>query len=165
MSCIQTLSFFFSLPCFAPPSLLPLLVFSLSPPSFANLFPCSFFLHSFPPFLFSLPLFSLPLLLPLFPSIFPKPKLFDIVRRYDTLQNVIQSVTRNLKSIVLTFVLALILIYLYSIIGYVLFPNDFMMPTNPMVHEGMLDFAQKSCLDRKCNRHYSLVPRPLVHAH
>jgi len=52
---------------------------------------------------------------------------------------------------VLTFVLALILIYLYSIIGYILFPNDFMMPTNPMVHEGMLDVAQKACLERKYN--------------
>jgi len=74
--------------------------------------------------------------------------LFDVVMRYDTLQNVIKSVFRNFKSIVLTFGLAVILIYLYSILGYVFFPNDFMMPTNPLVHEGMLDYAQKACLDR-----------------
>ena len=69
--------------------------------------------------------------------------------RYDTLQNVIKSVFRNFKSIVLTFGLAVTLIYLYSILGYVFFPNDFMMPTNPLVHEGMLDYSQKACLDRK----------------
>lgn len=58
-------------------------------------------------------------------------QLFDVVVRYDTLRNVINSVTRNLKSILLTAILALILIFLYSIFGYIFFPNDFLMPTNP----------------------------------
>ena len=58
-------------------------------------------------------------------------QLFDVVVRYDTLRNVINSGTRNLKSIVLTAVLAVILIFLYSIFGYVFFPDDFLLPTNP----------------------------------
>ncbi|XP_046445676.1 inositol 1,4,5-trisphosphate receptor-like [Daphnia pulex] len=43
--------------------------------------------------------------------------LFDVVYREETLLNVIRSVTRNGRSIVLTAVLALILIYMFSIIG------------------------------------------------
>ena len=66
-----------------------------------------------------------------FPSTLLSMQLFDIVVRYDTLRNVINSVTRNLKSIVLTAILALILIFLYSIFGYVFFPDDFLLPTHP----------------------------------
>jgi len=50
--------------------------------------------------------------------------LFDVVYREETLLNVIRSVTRNGRSIVLTAVLALIsliLVYMFSIIGYLLF--------------------------------------------
>ena len=43
--------------------------------------------------------------------------LFDVVYREDTLLNVMRSVTRNGRSIVLTAVLALILVYMFSIIG------------------------------------------------
>ena len=43
--------------------------------------------------------------------------LFDVVYREDTLLNVIRSVTRNGRSIILTAVLALILVYMFSIIG------------------------------------------------
>lgn len=41
--------------------------------------------------------------------------------------NVIRSVTRNGRSIVLTAVLALILVYLFSIIGYMFFKDDFLV--------------------------------------
>jgi hypothetical protein len=51
---------------------------------------------------------------PFFFSVF----LFDVVYREETLLNVIRSVTRNGRSIVLTAVLALILVYMFSIIGY-----------------------------------------------
>ena len=44
------------------------------------------------------------------------------------------SVTKNIQSILLTAVLAIILIYLYSILGYMFFSNDFMIATNPMEH-------------------------------
>ncbi|XP_012156517.1 inositol 1,4,5-trisphosphate receptor isoform X2 [Ceratitis capitata] len=53
--------------------------------------------------------------------------LFDVVYREETLVNVIRSVTRNGRSIVLTAVLALILVYLFSIIGYIFFKDDFLV--------------------------------------
>uniref|UniRef100_A0A8C9S8L0 Inositol 1,4,5-trisphosphate receptor n=1 Tax=Scleropages formosus TaxID=113540 RepID=A0A8C9S8L0_SCLFO len=53
--------------------------------------------------------------------------LFDLVYREETLLNVIKSVTRNGRSIVLTAVLALILVYLFSIVGYIFFQNDFIL--------------------------------------
>ncbi|XP_072402535.1 inositol 1,4,5-trisphosphate receptor isoform X3 [Diabrotica undecimpunctata] len=56
--------------------------------------------------------------------------LFDVVYREETLLNVIRSVTRNGRSIVLTAVLALILVYMFSIIGYMFFKNDFIVSVN-----------------------------------
>lgn len=57
-------------------------------------------------------------------------QLFDVVYREETLVNVIRSVTRNGRSIVLTAVLALILVYLFSIIGYMFFRDDFLVPVD-----------------------------------
>ncbi|RCN44778.1 transporter, cation channel family protein [Ancylostoma caninum] len=51
--------------------------------------------------------------------------LFDIVASEETLRNVISSVTKNWQSIILTGLLALILIYIFSIIGYSFFQRDF----------------------------------------
>uniref|UniRef100_A0A5K4FB58 Inositol 1,4,5-trisphosphate receptor n=1 Tax=Schistosoma mansoni TaxID=6183 RepID=A0A5K4FB58_SCHMA len=51
--------------------------------------------------------------------------LLDVVTREETLLNVVRSVTKNGRSIFLTGILALIIIYLYSIIGYAYFQNDF----------------------------------------
>lgn len=42
----------------------------------------------------------------------------------------IRSVTRNGRSIIFTAVLALILVYLFSIIGYVFFKDDFLVPVD-----------------------------------
>ncbi|KAG5862348.1 hypothetical protein JTB14_024863 [Gonioctena quinquepunctata] len=56
--------------------------------------------------------------------------LFDVVYREETLLNVIRSVTRNGRSIILTAVLALILVYMFSIIGYMFFRNDFIVSVN-----------------------------------
>lgn len=54
----------------------------------------------------------------------------------------IRSVTRNGRSIVFTAVLALILVYLFSIIGYVFFKDDFLVPVDdeimPNSGDGML---------------------------
>ncbi|XP_064398624.1 inositol 1,4,5-trisphosphate receptor type 2-like isoform X2 [Halichondria panicea] len=58
--------------------------------------------------------------------------LIDIVYRYDTLMNVINSVLRNYQSILLTTILAIIIIYLYAIIGYLFFADDFRLVTNPL---------------------------------
>ena len=53
-----------------------------------------------------------------------------MVYREETLLNVIRSVTRNGRSIVFTAVLALILVYLFSIIGYIFFKDDFLVPVD-----------------------------------
>ncbi|KAL7012797.1 hypothetical protein ACKWTF_015057 [Chironomus riparius] len=56
--------------------------------------------------------------------------LFDVVYREETLLNVIRSVTRNGRSIILTAVLAIILVYMFSIIGYIFFKDDFLVPVD-----------------------------------
>ncbi|XP_031422658.1 inositol 1,4,5-trisphosphate receptor type 3 isoform X2 [Clupea harengus] len=53
--------------------------------------------------------------------------LFDLIYREETLFNVIKSVTRNGRSILLTALLALILVYLFSIVGFLYLKNDFIM--------------------------------------
>ncbi|XP_071509549.1 inositol 1,4,5-trisphosphate receptor-like [Diadema antillarum] len=60
---------------------------------------------------------------PLFYSVL----MLDVVYQEETLLNVIRSVTRNFRSIALTTVLALILVYLFSIIGYLTFRDDFVI--------------------------------------
>lgn len=49
-----------------------------------------------------------------------------MIFRDATLFQVTQSVTRNGKSIMLTMMLALILIYLFSVVGFVFFRDDFL---------------------------------------
>jgi hypothetical protein len=51
--------------------------------------------------------------------------LFDVVYREETQLNAIHSVTRNGRSIVLTAVLAVILVYMFSILGYFSFMSLF----------------------------------------
>ncbi|XP_072540573.1 inositol 1,4,5-trisphosphate-gated calcium channel ITPR1 isoform X2 [Salminus brasiliensis] len=67
--------------------------------------------------------------------------LFDLVNREETLLNVIKSVTRNGRSIVLTAVLGLILVYLFSIVGYIFFKDDFILEVdripNSTLEEGV----------------------------
>lgn len=57
----------------------------------------------------------------------PAAQLFDLIYREDTLFNVIKSVTRNGRSILLTALLALILVYLFSIVGFLCLKDDFIM--------------------------------------
>ncbi|XP_068212186.1 LOW QUALITY PROTEIN: inositol 1,4,5-trisphosphate receptor [Palaemon carinicauda] len=59
--------------------------------------------------------------------------LFDVVYREETLLNVMRSVTRNGWSIILTAALALILVYMFSIIGYMFFRNDFIVDVTDKV--------------------------------
>ncbi|XP_036388451.1 inositol 1,4,5-trisphosphate receptor type 3 isoform X2 [Megalops cyprinoides] len=63
--------------------------------------------------------------------------LFDLIYREETLFNVIKSVTRNGRSILLTALLALILVYLFSIVGFLCLKNDFIMEVDrlPLPHE------------------------------
>uniref|UniRef100_G1SPN3 Inositol 1,4,5-trisphosphate receptor n=1 Tax=Oryctolagus cuniculus TaxID=9986 RepID=G1SPN3_RABIT len=53
--------------------------------------------------------------------------LFDLIYREETLFNVIKSVTRNGRSILLTALLALILVYLFSIVGFLFLKDDFIL--------------------------------------
>uniref|UniRef100_A0A673N6Q6 Inositol 1,4,5-trisphosphate receptor n=1 Tax=Sinocyclocheilus rhinocerous TaxID=307959 RepID=A0A673N6Q6_9TELE len=63
--------------------------------------------------------------------------LFDLVRREETLLNVMRSVTKNGRSIFLTAALAIILVYLFSIVGFLFFKDDFLMQVDrlPMTRE------------------------------
>uniref|UniRef100_A0A3Q2NQM8 Ion transport domain-containing protein n=1 Tax=Fundulus heteroclitus TaxID=8078 RepID=A0A3Q2NQM8_FUNHE len=58
--------------------------------------------------------------------------LFDLIYREETLFNVIKSVTRNGRSILLTALLALILVYLFSILGFLFLKEDFIMEVDPL---------------------------------
>lgn len=69
----------------------------------------------------------------LFHEFFYSLLMLDVVYREETLLNVIKSVTRNGRSIILTAVLAVILIYLFSIIGYMFFKDDFIMEVDPAI--------------------------------
>ena len=71
--------------------------------------------------------------------------MLDVVYREETLLNVIKSVTRNGRSIILTAVLAVILIYLFSIIGYMFFKDDFIMEVDPAL-EALQLAANSECL-------------------
>uniref|UniRef100_A0A3Q2TMC2 Inositol 1,4,5-trisphosphate receptor n=1 Tax=Fundulus heteroclitus TaxID=8078 RepID=A0A3Q2TMC2_FUNHE len=71
--------------------------------------------------------------------------LFDLVYREETLLNVIKSVTRNGRSIVLTAVLALILVYLFSIVGYIFFKDDFLLAVDRIPNKTLELFSGGVC--------------------
>uniref|UniRef100_A0A8C8RUA4 Inositol 1,4,5-trisphosphate receptor n=1 Tax=Pelusios castaneus TaxID=367368 RepID=A0A8C8RUA4_9SAUR len=71
--------------------------------------------------------------------------LFDLVYREETLLNVIKSVTRNGRSIILTAVLALILVYLFSIVGYLFFKDDFILEVDKLPNETLLTGNGENC--------------------
>uniref|UniRef100_A0A3Q3GY29 Ion transport domain-containing protein n=1 Tax=Labrus bergylta TaxID=56723 RepID=A0A3Q3GY29_9LABR len=74
--------------------------------------------------------------------------LFDLVIREETLLNVIKSVTRNGRSIILTAVLAIFLVYFFSIIGFLFFKNDFRMEVDHLLPKGVPGTCVKdSCPD------------------
>uniref|UniRef100_A0A8R1DTF9 Inositol 1,4,5-trisphosphate receptor n=1 Tax=Caenorhabditis japonica TaxID=281687 RepID=A0A8R1DTF9_CAEJA len=67
--------------------------------------------------------------------------LFDIVATEETLQNVIASVTRNYQSIVWTGLLALILLYFFSILGFLFFRRDFYLEIDPVDSEPSISIS------------------------
>ncbi|XP_047441475.1 inositol 1,4,5-trisphosphate receptor type 3 isoform X2 [Mugil cephalus] len=75
--------------------------------------------------------------------------LFDLIYREETLFNVIKSVTRNGRSILLTALLALILVYLFSIVGFLCLKEDFIMEVDPLpriaAENGASQDFMKSC--------------------
>lgn len=62
--------------------------------------------------------------------------MFDLLIREETLLNVIKSVTRNGRSIILTAVLAIFLVYFFSIIGFLFFKDDFRMEVDRLPAPG-----------------------------
>ncbi|XP_041439755.1 inositol 1,4,5-trisphosphate receptor type 3 isoform X2 [Xenopus laevis] len=80
--------------------------------------------------------------------------LFDLIYREETLFNVIKSVTRNGRSILLTALLALILVYLFSIVGFLFLKDDFIMEVDrlpkaasPMAPNTFAEFCEKDQID------------------
>ncbi|XP_034446467.1 inositol 1,4,5-trisphosphate receptor type 3 isoform X2 [Hippoglossus hippoglossus] len=81
--------------------------------------------------------------------------LFDLIYREETLFNVIKSVTRNGRSILLTALLALILVYLFSIVGFLCLKEDFIMEVDllpqlakaPQQNEASQDFLDSCSSD------------------
>ncbi|KAG7242347.1 hypothetical protein INR49_023906 [Caranx melampygus] len=73
--------------------------------------------------------------------------LFDLIYREETLFNVIKSVTRNGRSILLTALLALILVYLFSIVGFLCLKEDFIMEVDPLLQIA----AEGSNSERACD--------------
>ncbi|XP_041983681.1 inositol 1,4,5-trisphosphate receptor isoform X2 [Aricia agestis] len=78
--------------------------------------------------------------------------LLDVVYREETLLNVMRSVTRNGRSILLTAVLALVLVYLFSIVGYMFFRDHFLLSVDrldddddPRFDNGCLSDEGETC--------------------
>ncbi|KAM9754184.1 inositol 1,4,5-trisphosphate-gated calcium channel ITPR2 isoform 2-T2 [Menidia menidia] len=81
--------------------------------------------------------------------------LFDLVIREETLLNVIKSVTRNGRSILLTALLAIFLVYFFSIIGFLFLKDDFRMEVDRLPVPGKRDLHINSegtdtCLKDGC---------------
>ncbi|XP_026086465.1 inositol 1,4,5-trisphosphate receptor type 2-like [Carassius auratus] len=80
--------------------------------------------------------------------------LFDLVRREETLLNVIRSVTKNGRSIFLTAVLAIILVYLFSIVGFLFFKDDFLMEVDRLPASKKINVKESiSCQSETCSYH------------
>uniref|UniRef100_A0A673C154 Inositol 1,4,5-trisphosphate receptor n=1 Tax=Sphaeramia orbicularis TaxID=375764 RepID=A0A673C154_9TELE len=92
--------------------------------------------------------------------------LFDLVYREETLLNVIKSVTRNGRSIVLTAVLALILVYLFSIVGYIFFKDDFILAVDRIPNKTLGMMKPRSnewpCLTQTLKTHRIRRPSAVV---
>lgn len=63
--------------------------------------------------------------------------MFDVILREQTLLNVVKSVTRNGRSILLTAVLALVLVYMFSIVGFLFFQEDFELEVERPIQRGI----------------------------
>ncbi|KAK2918004.1 inositol 1,4,5-trisphosphate-gated calcium channel ITPR2 [Channa argus] len=89
--------------------------------------------------------------------------LFDLVIREETLLNVIKSVTRNGRSIILTAVLAIFLVYFFSIIGFLFLKDDFRMEVDRLPLPGKGDLLSNSEIRSSCMTDTCPVstPRPV----
>lgn len=99
---------------------------------------------------------------PLFYSIL----LLSVVYQEETLKNVIRSVTRNGRSIILTALLAVILIYLFSIIGFLFFRDDFIIEVskkseNHLLQNHLFQSQHSESLNPESQHSESLSPESL----
>uniref|UniRef100_A0A7N8YJQ7 Inositol 1,4,5-trisphosphate receptor n=1 Tax=Mastacembelus armatus TaxID=205130 RepID=A0A7N8YJQ7_9TELE len=88
--------------------------------------------------------------------------LFDLVIREETLLNVIKSVTRNGRSIILTAVLAIFLVYFFSIIGFLFFKDDFRMEVDHLSAPGKKDLLSNTGLSDSCVKDSCSISLPKV---
>ncbi|KAG7297145.1 hypothetical protein JYU34_020113 [Plutella xylostella] len=77
--------------------------------------------------------------------------LLDIVYREETLLNVMRSVTRNGRSILLTAVLALVLVYMFSIVGYMFFRDHFLLQVDQLDDDE--SFNIDNCIDDPASKY------------
>ncbi|XP_056908962.1 inositol 1,4,5-trisphosphate receptor type 2 isoform X1 [Takifugu flavidus] len=86
--------------------------------------------------------------------------LFDLVIREETLLNVIKSVTRNGRSIILTAILALFLVYFFSIIGFLFLKDDFRMEVDrlPVPDTELKDMLSNREVPKTCSKEF--CPKP-----
>ncbi|KAL3982635.1 RIH domain family protein [Acanthocheilonema viteae] len=85
--------------------------------------------------------------------------LFDIVASEETLRNVIRSVTRNWQSIIMTGLLAVILVYIFSIIGYLYFQKDFQLEIDELDSDEKDNIACENLPSLKCIRSHPFMSR------
>merc|ERR1719312_604155 len=79
---------------------------------------------------------------PLFYSIL----LMDIVYHETTLRQAVSSIFSNLRSILFTFILAVVIIYYFAIVGYILLQDDFLIEIAPTHSMGEIDtMKERSC--------------------
>ncbi|KAL6106962.1 itpr2 [Pungitius sinensis] len=86
--------------------------------------------------------------------------LFDLVIREETLLNVIKSVTRNGRSIILTAVLAIFLVYFFSIIGFLFLKDDFRMEVDRLPASGKADTLSNKGIADSCMKDSCPVSTP-----
>ncbi|GAU93572.1 hypothetical protein RvY_05495 [Ramazzottius varieornatus] len=103
--------------------------------------------------------------------------LLDIVYREETLYNVVRSVTRNGRSILLTAVLAVILIYMFSMVGYLFFSHHFikevstvtslLLPEKTVVGSNeaskIIDLNQETEMEHVCHSMLTCMVTTLLH--
>ncbi|XP_072946066.1 inositol 1,4,5-trisphosphate receptor [Epargyreus clarus] len=85
--------------------------------------------------------------------------LLDIVYREETLLNVMRSVTRNGRSILLTAVLALVLVYMFSIVGYMFFRDHFLVSVDRLDDDDDPRFSADTCAAEACPSRYNRYGR------
>ncbi|XP_053618764.1 inositol 1,4,5-trisphosphate receptor isoform X3 [Plodia interpunctella] len=79
--------------------------------------------------------------------------LLDIVYREETLLNVMRSVTRNGRSILLTAVLALVLVYMFSIVGYMFFRDHFLVSVDRLDEDDDPRFDWDKCGEQPASKY------------